>query len=94
MVKGSLACIVGDTITYTQPVGVTDQIGAVRYHAGFVRKGDLCMVLSDPGDWKEMPDIDFSNSNPWTQILLGGQVVWVKSRDLTPLVQPKSSVVY
>jgi len=92
MVKGSLARIAGDTTVYTQPVGVTDQTGAIRHHAGFVRKGEHCMVLSDPCDWKATPDLGFSG--PWTQILIGGQVVWLKNHYVTTLVQPSDGVVY
>jgi len=92
MPKGGLACIAGDTAVYTQPVGVTDQVGAIRHHAGFVRKGEHCMVLSDPSDWKSTPDLGISG--PWTQVLLGGQVVWVRSHYVTPLVQPNDGVVY
>lgn len=92
MEKGSLAAILGDTVIYTRPVDINDQRGAIQHHAGFVRKGEHCMVLSDPGDWKATPDLGFSG--PWTQILLGGQVVWVKNYYVGPLVQPNDSVVY
>jgi hypothetical protein len=84
MVKGSLACILRDTAVYTRPVGVTDQVGAVRHHAGFARQDEHCLILSDPWDWEATPDIGVSN--PWSQILLGGQVVWVKNHCIAPLV--------
>lgn len=92
MEKGSLAVILGDTVVYTRPVDINDQRGAIQHHAGFVRKGERCLVLSDPGDWKATPDLGFSG--PWTQILLGGQVVWVKRYYVGPLVQPTTDVLY
>jgi hypothetical protein len=92
MEKGSLAAILGDTVIYTRPVDINDQRGAIQHHAGFVRKGERCLVLSDPGDWMATPDLGFSG--PWTQILLGGQVVWVKRYYVGPLVQTEDSVVY
>jgi hypothetical protein len=84
MEKGSLATFVGDTIVYTQPIGVTDQVGAIRHHAGFARKGEHCLVLSKPGEWKETPELGISG--PWTQILLGGQVVWARNHYLAVLM--------
>ncbi len=91
MVKGSLACVLGDTTTYTRPVGVTDQVGAIRHHAGYARKGEHCLVLSEPGEWKETPELGISG--PWTQILHGGQVVWVRNNYIGALVHPNDGVV-
>jgi hypothetical protein len=83
MEKGSLAAILGDTVIYTRPVDINDQRGAIQHHAGLVRKGERCLVLSDPGDWMATPDLGLSG--PWTQILLRGQVVWVKRYYVGPL---------
>lgn len=83
MVKGDLASISLGTAIYDQPVAVGDQVGGIRHYAGLAQKDQTCVVLSDPDDWKST--VDLGISGPWTQILLGGQVVWVKSYYVGPL---------
>ena len=92
MLKGSIVCILDNTPVYSQPVGVTDQLGAIMHHAGLAIKGQNALVLSNPADWEATPHLGFSN--PWTQILLGGQVVWVKNHYIGVIVQPDDGVVY
>ena len=91
MAKGDLVCTSQGTAIYDRPVGVNDQVGALDAVMGFVQKGQTCVILSDPDDWKATPLIDWST--PWSQVLLGGRVVWVKSYFLAPLVQPTDDVV-
>jgi len=84
MLKGSLVVLRQGEALYDCPVGINDQVGAIRHHAGFGRINQRGVVLSDPDDWKKTPNMDWSNR--WSQILTEGRVVWVKSRWLTPLV--------
>jgi len=88
MAKGDLVCISHGTAMYDQPVGVGDQVGGIRHYAGLAQKGQTCVVLSDPDDWKSTVW-----SAPWTQVLLDGRVVWVKSHFLVHLVQADNIVV-
>lgn len=91
MAKGDLVCISQGTAIYTQPVGVNDQVGGIRHYAGLAVKGQTCVVLSDPDDWKSTPLVDWAS--PWSQVLLGGRTVWVKSNFLAHLVQTADGVV-
>jgi hypothetical protein len=84
MLKGSLVVLRQGEALYDRPVGISDQVGAIRHHAGFGGINQCGVVLSDPDDWKKTPNMDWSNR--WSQILTEGRVVWVKSRWLTPLV--------
>jgi hypothetical protein len=92
MAKGDLVCISQETAMYDQPVGVGDQVGGIRHYAGLAQKGQTCVVLSDPDDWKATPLVDWSS--PWSRVLLSGRVVWVKSHFLAMLVQTDDGVVY
>ncbi len=92
MVKGDLVCIYVDTATYSQPVSVDDQEGGIRYYAGWARKGQNALVLSNPDDWKATQFADWSAA--WTQILIDGQVRWVVTRNISVLVQAEDGVVY
>lgn len=89
MAKGDLVCISQGTAMYDQPVAVDDLVGGIRHYAGLAQKDQTCVVLSDPDDWKSTVW-----SAPWTQVLLDGRVVWVKSHFLAHLVQNDSVVVY
>ncbi len=92
MAKGDLVCISQGTAMYDQPVSINDQVGGISHYAGLAEKGQTCVILSDTDDWKATPFIDWSSS--WSQVLLGGRVVWVKSHFLAHLVQPNDDVVY
>jgi hypothetical protein len=85
MVKGSLVVLRDGGAFYTQPVGINDQVSAVRHHAGFGRNNQHGVVLSDPDDWKKTPNLDWST--PWSQILTEGRVVWVRNHYIETLVQ-------
>jgi len=92
MAKGDLVCISQGTAMYDQPVSINDNVDGIRHYVGLAEKGQTCVILSDPDDWKATPFIDWSSS--WSQVLLGGRVVWVKSHFLAHLVQTDSVVVY
>jgi hypothetical protein len=91
MEKGSLVVLRQGGAFYTQPVGINDQVSAVRHHAGFGRINQHGLVLSDPDDWKKTPNLDWST--PWSQVLTEGRVVWVKSQWLTEVVRAFPPVV-
>lgn len=92
MAKGDLVSIILGTAIYDQPVSVDDQVGGIRHYAGLAQKGQTCVVLSDPDDWKATSLVDWSS--PWSRVLLDGRVVWVKSHFLVHLVQTDNVVVY
>jgi hypothetical protein len=77
MMKGDLVTVLGGAPVYTLPVGIEDQLGAIRHYAGMTMKGQPAVILSDPDDWKAA--LERVSSADWTQILLGGQVVWLQS---------------
>ena len=92
MLKGSLAYVLVDTPIYDHPVGIDDPGAAIRHYSGLARRGQHAMVLSDPDEWKSMSLRGWSN--PWSRVLLEGQVVWVATRYIDALVRTEDSVVY
>lgn len=93
MLKGNLVCFLVDSPIYDQPVGVNDQIAAIRHHAGIVQRGQHAMVLSEPDDWKTTPR-GGGWFHPWSKVLVEGRVAWVTSHFLEALVQAEDCVVY
>lgn len=85
MGRGDLVVLTRDAPASDCPVGSNDAVGALRHHAGFVRRGTHALVLSDPDDWTATPIL--GTSNPWSRVLVGGKAVWVKSHFLAPPVQ-------
>ena len=92
MEKGDLVYVLVDTPIYDHPVGIGDPEAAIRHYSGLATRGQHAVVLSEPDEWKTTSLRGWSN--PWTRVLLEGQVVWVGSRYLESLVQTDSSVVY
>jgi len=77
---------------YDQPIGINDNISGIRHYAGLAQKGQTCVILSDPDDWKATSLA--RGTSPWSRVLLSGRVVWVASQFLVHFVQASNSVVY
>jgi len=87
MAKGDLVTVLGGAPVYTLPVGIEDQTGAIRHYAGMTRKGQPAVILSDPDDWQAI--LGMVSNADWTQVLLGGGVVWIQTTFLVMHTQPK-----